>query len=724
MPAMTNERPERVWLITGSTRGFGRALVDAVLDRGDRVLATARSVAALDELVERWGADRVRVAPLDVTDADAATRAVALAVDAFGRLDVVANNAGYADSAPIEELPADDFRAQVETNLFGVVNVSRAALPVFRRQRSGLFLQFSSVGGRVGGTPGMGAYQAAKFAVEGFSEVLAREAAPFGVRVVIVEPGAFRTDWQGSSMRMHPVGADYEETVGALHEFRRSSQGSQPGDPVRAARLLAGLPDLADLPLRLPLGAAAVDLVVASDRRPHRGDARLGRPQPVGRFPRCGCLAPRRCRACHGHRPDGQRVGGAMTMPFRQSGAAASAAPDASTPPPSPPGRAGGAVPTRAGDRTTLFEIFFDLVFVFALTRVVALVEVDPDAGSLLHAGILLVLLWWAWCAFIWLGNQVRLDRGFVRAGMLVAMAALFVVASAIPEAWTRHPAGASPALVLAIAFTVVRGCYAGLFAAVAWGHPRLRRQVLLDLAPQLVSAALLICGALLGGAWQAGLWAAAFLLDFVGGRTASRYRGWRIGSPRHFSERHDLVLIIALGETVLATGARVDPWSSGPLALVVALVGFVITASLWWAFFGGLSARAAQAFADADPVARPALARDAYTFGQFPLVAGVALVAVGGTLLLDDVTASPTAPATGLAVTALAAGLVLFLLGLELFRWTLLRSWRLASAIGAAAVLVVGAASPWCPAWVVAVLAAVTVAVTASVVGRLGRHH
>ncbi|WP_395244957.1 SDR family NAD(P)-dependent oxidoreductase [Agromyces sp. MMS24-K17] len=266
MPANTEERPTRVWLVTGSTRGFGRAIVGAALERGDAVVATARSVGALRELADRHGTDRLLALPLDVTDADAAEATVAATVERFGRLDVVVNNAGYADSAPIEEMPAAEFRAQVETNLFGVVNVTRAALPVLRRQRSGLLLQFSSVGGRVGGTPGMGAYQAAKFAVEGFSEVLAREVAPLGIRVVIVEPGAFRTDWQGSSMTMYPVGPDYEATVGALHEFRRASQGNQAGDPVRAADLLVGLPDRAQLPLRLPLGSAAVDMVVASDR--------------------------------------------------------------------------------------------------------------------------------------------------------------------------------------------------------------------------------------------------------------------------------------------------------------------------------------------------------------------------------------------------------------------------------------------------------------------------
>jgi NAD(P)-dependent dehydrogenase (short-subunit alcohol dehydrogenase family) len=164
-------------------------------------------------------------------------------------------------------MPEDDFRGQVETNLFGVVNVTRAALPVLRAQRSGTFLQFSSVGGRVGGTPGMGACQAAKFAVEGFSTVLAPEVRPFGVRVVIVEPGAFRTDWQGDSMVMYPAGPDYEPTVGAVHDYRRGNRGTQPGDPARAARLLADLVGLEELTLRLPFGAGAVDMVLAEEQR-------------------------------------------------------------------------------------------------------------------------------------------------------------------------------------------------------------------------------------------------------------------------------------------------------------------------------------------------------------------------------------------------------------------------------------------------------------------------
>jgi NAD(P)-dependent dehydrogenase (short-subunit alcohol dehydrogenase family) len=251
-----NER-RRTWLITGSSRGFGAELVTAVLESGDVVLATARRPEDISQPAEEHR-ERFRTAPLDVTDADAAAAAVGVAVSELSGLDIVVNNAGYANSGAIEEMDEDDFRAQVEANFFGVVNVTRAALPVLRQQRSGTFVQFSSLGGRVGGTPGMGAYQAAKFAVEGFSEVLANEVKPFGVRVIIIEPGAFRTDWQGSSMRLHQVGPDYEQSVGEINRWREQTSGTQPGDPARAARIIVEAVRLEDPPRRLLLGAGAV----------------------------------------------------------------------------------------------------------------------------------------------------------------------------------------------------------------------------------------------------------------------------------------------------------------------------------------------------------------------------------------------------------------------------------------------------------------------------------
>jgi NAD(P)-dependent dehydrogenase (short-subunit alcohol dehydrogenase family) len=248
----------KTWLITGSSRGLGLALSRAVLEAGDNLIATARRPSDLDDLRGKGSPGQVRTVRLDVTDPAEAKAAVQAALDTFGRLDVVANNAGYANSAPIEETPDEDFRAQIETNLFGVVNVTKAALPVLREQRAGHFLQFSSVGGRVGGTPGLAAYQTAKFGVEGFSEVLHNEVAPFGVKVTIIEPGAFRTDWGGSSMHVADVGPDYAGTVGRMHAYRRDADGKQPGDPARAAKVILDVVALADPPLRLLLGSDAL----------------------------------------------------------------------------------------------------------------------------------------------------------------------------------------------------------------------------------------------------------------------------------------------------------------------------------------------------------------------------------------------------------------------------------------------------------------------------------
>ena len=255
----------KIWLVTGSSRGLGRALTEAVLAAGDRVVGTARKPEQLDDLAAKYG-DQLRAVALDVTDAGAARAAVRTAVEEFGGLDVVANNAGYANSASIEEMADDDFRAQVETNLFGVVNVTKAALPVFREQRSGHFLQFSSIGGRAGGTPGMGAYQTAKFAVEGFSEVLNNEVRPFGVKVTIVEPGGFRTDWGGSSMELAEVHPDYETTVGEMHRRRIEMDGKQPGDPAKAAQAILQVVALDNPPLRLLLGTDALTLADSSSR--------------------------------------------------------------------------------------------------------------------------------------------------------------------------------------------------------------------------------------------------------------------------------------------------------------------------------------------------------------------------------------------------------------------------------------------------------------------------
>ncbi len=192
----------QVWLITGSSRGLGRALAEAVLSAGGKLVATARDPAQLDDLAERYG-HQVHPFALDVTDPHGAGDAIAAAVERFTRLDVLVNNAGYGDIGSIEDTSLEDIRAQIETNLFGVINLTKAAIPLMREQRSGHIIQLSSVGGRVGAM-GRAAYSAAKFGVEGCSEVLTKETAPLGIKVTIIEPGGFRTDFAGSSTTIRP----------------------------------------------------------------------------------------------------------------------------------------------------------------------------------------------------------------------------------------------------------------------------------------------------------------------------------------------------------------------------------------------------------------------------------------------------------------------------------------------------------------------------------------
>jgi NAD(P)-dependent dehydrogenase (short-subunit alcohol dehydrogenase family) len=257
---------QQVWFITGSSRGFGRALVRAALEAGDLVAATARRPEQLADLVAEQG-ERIHPIALDVTDTQAARSAIAEARDRFGRLDVIVNNAGYANVSPIETTEDQDFRTQFETNFWGVYNVSKAAIPVLREQASGLVMQFSSIGGRVGGSPGIASYQAAKFAIDGFSRVLRAETAPFGVKVMVVEPSGFKTDWAGSSMIVRDVPEPYAATVGAMNTRMRQNPDGPAGDPVRAAEILVRVAKRRDIPYHLPLGVLAAEYSIRLDEQ-------------------------------------------------------------------------------------------------------------------------------------------------------------------------------------------------------------------------------------------------------------------------------------------------------------------------------------------------------------------------------------------------------------------------------------------------------------------------
>jgi NAD(P)-dependent dehydrogenase (short-subunit alcohol dehydrogenase family) len=270
--SMTNDITPRTWLITGTSSGLGRALAEAALDHGDRVVATARSTDAIADLERRFP-DRAAAVPLDVTDVDQARQAIDAAVRAFGRIDVLVNNAGYGVLGALEELSDDALRRQFETNLFGALNVTRAALPQLRRQRSGHVVQLSSLSATVA-NPGEGAYVGSKAALEGISESLAQEVAHLGIRVTIVQPGPFRTDFAGRSLQEAPPIDDYAESVGAARELIAQLDGNQPNDPIRGAQAIINAIDADDPPLHLALGEDAIEAIRAKlDERREELDA-------------------------------------------------------------------------------------------------------------------------------------------------------------------------------------------------------------------------------------------------------------------------------------------------------------------------------------------------------------------------------------------------------------------------------------------------------------------
>lgn len=244
----------KVWFITGSSRGLGNAIVEEVLKAGDKVIATARKPAQLDSLVRQYGADKILTIALDVTDNAQVLEAVKTGHEKFGRIDVVVNNAGWADVAAIEDVSVENFLAQMNTNFLGVVYVTKAVIPILREQKSGHIIQISSVGGRVG-MAGLSAYQSAKWAVGGFSTVLSQEVGPLGIRVSVIEPGGMPTDWAGSSMSIPPISEPYREAL----KFRTGDalQRTFPSIPSKVAQILLKISDLENPPLRLLVGPDA-----------------------------------------------------------------------------------------------------------------------------------------------------------------------------------------------------------------------------------------------------------------------------------------------------------------------------------------------------------------------------------------------------------------------------------------------------------------------------------
>ncbi|WP_415328989.1 oxidoreductase [Chryseobacterium sp. MMS23-Vi53] len=256
---------KKVWFITGSSKGLGKSLVEAVLLKGDNVVATARNPQQLNDLVEKYP-EQILALELDVQNKEQIYSTVEEAVNHFGKIDVLVNNAGFGITGAAEAFTNEQVRSQLEVNLYAPIEVTRAVLPYMRKERSGSILQISSIGGRVGNA-GLSIYQAAKFGLAGFSESLSKEVAPLGIKVTCIEPGGFRTEWAGSSMSFAKDIEGYESTVGGIKEHLTSGKFLPMGDPEKAAKVMTELVDKENPPLHLVLGSEAAAILRATDEQ-------------------------------------------------------------------------------------------------------------------------------------------------------------------------------------------------------------------------------------------------------------------------------------------------------------------------------------------------------------------------------------------------------------------------------------------------------------------------
>jgi low temperature requirement protein LtrA len=302
-------------------------------------------------------------------------------------------------------------------------------------------------------------------------------------------------------------------------------------------------------------------------------------------------------------------------------------------------------------ERVTPLELFFDLVFVFAITQVTGLLSNDPTWSGLLRGLLVLAALWWSWAAYAWLTNTLDPEEGAVRLAMLGAMGAMLVAALAVPQAF------GDDAVLFGVAYFAVRALHLVLYALAGRGDPDLFRAVLRLVPPATVGPALIVAAGFLDGAAQIGLWAAALAIDYLG-VLVGRMRGWRV-SPAHFAERHGLVVIIALGESIVAVGIGASGLALELDVVTAALLGVAVAAALWWSYFDWVAIVAARRLGEASGAARARLARDAYSYLHLPMVAGVVLFALGVKKTLEHI-GEPleTIPALGLS-----CGVALYLL-------------------------------------------------------------
>jgi low temperature requirement protein LtrA len=361
------------------------------------------------------------------------------------------------------------------------------------------------------------------------------------------------------------------------------------------------------------------------------------------------------------------------------------------------------------GADVTPLELFFDLVFVYALTQVTALMAGDLSWRGVLRGVLVLALLWWCWCCYAWLGNTVRVDEGVVRVVLFGVVAVMFVVAVTIPEAFEDFPGGLSGPAVFASCYLIVRVLHLVLYWHAASGHPDLRRQLLRAAVPMLAGATMLFSAAFVADLFpadQAGevrtaLWVLALAADY-GGIMAIGSQGWQIFSAAHWAERHGLIIIIALGESVVSIGVGVAALPISWPIIVASAMGIAIAAALWWAYFDVVAIAAERVLARAQGAQRAALGRDSYTYLHLPMVAGIILLSLGLKKALEYVGTPATHDLSdglyGIGLYALYGGVILYLLGHFGFRLRNMRSvnWpRLAAMVLLLALVPVAARVP-----------------------------
>jgi len=343
----------------------------------------------------------------------------------------------------------------------------------------------------------------------------------------------------------------------------------------------------------------------------------------------------------------------------------------------------------------TTLELFFDLVFVFALTQVTALVAGDLTARGCLRGLVLLGLLWWAWTAFAWLGNVARADEGAVRAALVGSMGLLFVFALAVPGAWADQGGSPSAALVLAVTYTLVRYLHVSVYAVAAGQDRELRRQVTRLALVGLAPASALIVGAIVGGPWQTPLWALGLVVDY-GGVYLAGSEGWRVRSAGHFAERHGLIVLIALGESLVAIGVGVADLPLTWWVIAAATAGVSVVVALWWTYFDVGALVAERRLEQAEGDERTRLARDSFTYLHFPMIVGIVALAVGLKKTLTQVADSGAYqladPLKPIPAALLTGGIAVYLLAHVAFRRRNVGSWNLMR-VGVALALV--AATP-----------------------------